>query len=307
VNQDRSTFLGGSDAAAVMGLSPWKTPVELWLEKTGQAVQEPIDPVRLRILERGKKLEPVVLEMVMDKLRERGHQVDLIARNQRYQDPEHAFMSCEIDFEMVLDGETINGDCKTVHGFARKKWGDEDTEEVPIEYAAQFMHGLMITGRKRCLVAALIGLDDVGIYWVNRDDETIAAMRDKELLFWNQHVLQRVAPDPLMFDDIKLLYPSDNGQAVQATEEIELKVLQLAGVRAKLKVLEEREESLKFDIAEFISPHAILTSHGSEIASWKGQQDTRLDQKALQAEMPDVFEKFKRTKTIRVLRLKKGK
>lgn len=302
---DRKQFLGGSDAAAVMGLSPWATPVELWMQKTGRAEQE-IDAAKERVFARGKKLEPIVLDMVMDKLKERGHDVQVIAKNERYRDSQHLFLSCEVDFELLLDGEHINGDCKTVHGFARKKWGEEETEEVPIEYAAQFMHGLGITGRGRCLVAALIGLDDVAIYWVNRDDETIAAMREKCVRFWNDHVLADVPPDPIDFDDTKLLYPVDNGQSVEADDETAERVALLASVKEEIKRLEAVAKDLQFHIGEYISPHAILTHGGKEIATWKGQEQTRLDAKLLEQEMPHVKAKYSKVSTIRVLRLKKG-
>lgn len=307
VKPDRTKFIGGSDAAAILGVSPWATPVELWMQKTGRAPKEVIDPVRQKIFARGHKWEPVILEMVVDKLVEQGHQVELIATNKRYIVPEYSFMSCEIDFELILDGEHINGDCKSVTGFARKKWGEEDTEDVPIEYAAQFMHGLMITGRKRCLVAALIGLDDVAIYWVNRDDETIAAMREKELLFWNEHVLGDTPPDTFTFDDVKLLFPGDNGLSIDATAEVAIKVKELANVKAQIKDLEEAEEVLKHEIADFINPFAILKFDGKEIASWKGQSAARLDVTALKEELPDIAAKYTKVSTTRVLRLKKGK
>lgn len=304
---DRSRFLGGSDAAAVMGLSPWSTPVQLWLEKTGQRVREETDEQRERRFNRGKKLEPFIVEMVIDKLREQGHAVELLARNERYIDPEHDFLACEIDFELLLDGEHVNGDAKSVHGFARNKWGDEQTDEVPIEYAAQFMHGLMITGRQRCLVAALIGLDDVAIYWVNRDDETIAGMRAREVAFWQRCVVGGETPDPIEFDDITALYPLDNGQAIEASDEIAVKVREFIDTKAEIKALEERREQLELDIAEFISPHAVLTYGGKTIATWKGQTWTGLDQKRLAAERPDVKREYSITKPIRVLRTPKEK
>jgi putative phage-type endonuclease len=304
---DRSRFLGGSDMAAVMGLSPWATPVELWMQKTGRAPVEPIDPAREKRFARGKKLEPFIIDMVIDKLRAEGHEVELIRCNERYTDPEYPFLSCEIDMELMLDGEHINGDAKSVHGFARKKWGEEDTEDVPIEYAAQFMHGLMVTGRRRCLVAALSSFDDVGIYWVNRDDETIAAMREKAVRFWIDHVQGDTPPDPIEFSDIKALFPLDDGAAVEATQEVADKVLRLAGIKSQIKDLEEAESILQFDIAEFISPHALLTHGGKEIASWKAQQARRFDQKRFAEAHPDLVSKFTNVTTSRVLRLKKGK
>jgi predicted phage-related endonuclease len=319
ITPDRSLFLGGSDAAAVMGLSPWATPVELWEQKTGRKKKEAPNAVQQRIYDRGHRLEPFIRDMVVDKLRANGLEVELITSNERYIDPDYDFLSCEIDFELrltgevvigdevvTLDGEHVNGDAKSVTGFARKKWGEEDTEDVPIEYAAQFMHGLMVTGRRLCIVAALKSFDDVDIYWVRRDDETIEGMRPKLVSFWVDHVLADVPPDPIEFSDIKALFPVDNGQAIEATVEVASKVRDLAEIKKRIKGLEDDVELLQFAIADFISPNSILKYEGKEIATWKGQQTTRLDQNALGEAHPDIAAKFKKTTTVRVLRLKKG-
>lgn len=317
---DRSKFLGGSDAAAVLGVSPWATPVELWQQKTGRAKKEAPDPVRQRIYDRGHRLEPFIRDMVIAKLRDEGVTVELITFNERYQDPEHPFMSCEIDFELrltgqvvigndviTMDGEHINCDAKSVTGFARKKWGEENTEDVPIEYAAQFMFGLMVTGRRYCLVAALRSFDDVDVFWVRRDDETIAGMRPKLVSFWIDHVLGDTPPDAFTFSDIKLLFPSDNGLSVDADESTADKVSRLREIKARIKDLESDEEALTFEIGDYISPFAILRFGGAEIATWEGQQTRRLDQKALAEAHPEIVEQFTKTSIVRVLRLTKPK
>jgi putative phage-type endonuclease len=317
---DRTLFLGGSDAAAVMGLSPWATPLELWMQKTHRAPKEEIDPIRQRMFDRGHKLEPFIREMVITKLQDMGLTVELVAVNERYVDLHHPFLACEIDFELrvtgeieiggqicQLDRERINCDAKSVSGFARKKWGETDSEDVPIEYAAQFMHGLGITGRDKCLVAALRSFDDVDIFWTLRDDETIAAMREKAVRFWVDHVLGDTEPDPIDFSDIKLLFPSDNGQATEATTEIAEKVAQLADIKARIKNFEEAEEALTFEIADFISPNALLTYEGKEIASWKGQGHTSFRAKDFKEAHPALAAEFTKQQTVRVLRLKKGK
>jgi len=304
---DRSKFLGGSDAAAVMGLSPWATPVELWGQKTGRTPKEVPDASRQRMFDRGHKLEPFIRDMVIDKLRDQGHAVELIVSNERYIDPEHDFLACEIDFEIMLNGEHINCDAKSVSGFARKKWGEEDTEDVPIEYAAQFMFGLMVTGRKRCLVAALRSFDDVDIYWTVRDDETIAAMRPKLVSFWLDHVVADVPPDPMVFSDIKYLFPKDNGEAIEATGEIATAVRELQRIKNDIKLLEEHESNLQFTIAEYISPNTLLTYAGKELCSWKAQDTARIDQKLLKEEQPEIAAKYTTISSTRVLRIKKAK
>lgn len=316
---DRKTFIGGSDAAAVLGVSPWMTPVQLWKLKTGRAEPKPIDPVRQRQLERGKKLEPVVLDMLLDKLRERGLRVELVARNAYHTDPEHDFLRCEIDFELIVTGEVqigdrvwkldaahVNGDCKTVHHFQRRKWGDEDTEEVPIEYAAQFMHGLMVTGRQLCLVAALIGLDDVGVYWVVRDDETIAGLREKEVAFWKECVLAGRAPDPIRFGDIKELYPLDNGRTVEATPEIAAEVERHRRIGIEIDLLKAEREARFITIADYMGECMTLTVGARPVLTFADQAGRRqIDEKALRAKHPDIAALFETDpERVRVMRHK---
>jgi putative phage-type endonuclease len=301
---NRLGFIGGSDVAAILGVSPWKTPHELWLQKTGRAPREEVTPEQQKRFDRGHRLEPVVLQMLIDRLQDDGHEVELLRTNERYTDAEHPFMACEIDFELMLDGEHINGDCKTVHPFAAKKWGEEGTDEVPIEYAAQFMHGLGITGRRRCIVATLIGMDDLLIYFVDRDDETIAGIRQRVAQYWNECVLADVPPDPIDFDDCKAIYAKSNGGSIEATSEIRDAVFNLKAAKQKIKSLEETEKELSYRITAFMQPNATLTFGGNPIATWNNQNDTRIDQKLMKEDAPDLFAKYCRTKEIRVLRLK---
>src|SRR5262249_24409635 len=115
-------------------------------------------------------------------------------RNQRYVDPECDFMTCEIDFEYMDDSGLCNGDVKTVSPFAAHEWGEEGTEQISLHYCLQFHWGLMITGRQKCLVGALIGADDLRVYEVTRDDQLISEIGQRASRFWTEHVLTGVPP-----------------------------------------------------------------------------------------------------------------
>src|SRR3546814_15387708 len=95
---------------------------------------------------------------------------------------------------------------------------------MPLHYHIQFMHGLGITGRRRCIVSPMMGLDDVGTYWAEHDEEVIAAMREKAVAFWNDSIIGGKVPDIMRFDDVKAIYPIDNGKSIEADEAIALKV-----------------------------------------------------------------------------------
>lgn len=317
--QDRSTFLGGSDIAAVMGLSPWMTPLELWQFKTKRVVKE-VTPEKRRIYSRGHRLEPFIREMTIEKLQDMGLDVELVAVNRRYTHPGKPYLACEIDFELLLTGTVeigdelvildrthVNVDAKSVTGFARKKWGDVGTDEVPIEYAAQFMFGLGITGRDFCLVAALRSFDDVDLYWVRRDSETITAMFDKAIEFWEQHVVKDIPPDPLNFADVKRLYEKANpiSDMVQVDdEELVQKVHTLKKIKAAKKDLEELEEKLVFEITKAIGDKPGLKCGDKPLCTWNNEKSTKFQQKEFAEAYPELAERFTRRGTHRVLRIK---
>lgn len=296
---DRTTYLGGSDVAAILGISPWTTPFQLFQKKTGALVEE-ITPAKQRILDRGHRWEPIVLEMVVDELRNRGHDVEVVAVGQRYTDPECSFLAAEIDAELIVDGEPVNGEMKTASYFAAGDWGDYDSNEVPIYYLAQVMHGLMIQPRRRTLVAAVTGFDDRPmIRWIERDEETIAAIRTKEIEFW-QRIQSGDAPDPVTAEDVKWLYKRDSGKAMDADEELAELCASARGAKGAIK---EHEADLEVYITKIKcrmgDAAMLLGPNGKPIATWKNNKDgSKTDWQAVATELAAPRELIaKHTKT----------
>jgi predicted phage-related endonuclease len=302
---DRRKFLGGTDVAAVLGVSSWTTPVELWQQKVGVAANEPVSEARELIFARGKKLEPFILDMGVAKLRDEGHDVQVIAKNKRYLHPVHRFLSAEIDAELRIDGEETNFDAKSVTWAARKKWGEAGTDQMPIEYLAQFMHGLDVAPgrRRRCLVAALRSFDDVDLYWADRDDETIEGMRSKLVEFWTEHVVTRIPPDPVKFGDIRALFPQSQPTSVEASPEVVAKVNAWKALAAEEKKIKEERERLKFEIAQFMGQNALLTSGVRDLISWETQSVDRMDLRAFKRQHPDWYALYVKTTADRVMRV----
>ena len=294
---DRTRFIGGSDVAAILGVSPWKSPFRLYQEKTGAYVEE-VTPAKHRIFERGHRWEPVVIEMLIDELQDRGHDVQIIARNARYQDPELPFLACELDLELLVDGEECNAEMKTVHPFAAKEWGEQDTDEIPIYYAAQVMHGLMVKPRRRAIVAALIGVDDLRVHQIDRDEETIASIRAKEVEFWRR-VQERDAPDPTTADDVKWLYQRDEGIVMDADDDMMAWVDTYRRLKIDQKRIEECIESNATRIKCAMGHASTLIYQGRKIASWKSNKESQKTdwQAACMAlgATPDHIKKFTRT------------
>jgi putative phage-type endonuclease len=292
---DRSTYLGGSDVAPILGISPWRTPLDVYLDKI-QPRKEETDPGRLKVLNRGKRMEPYVIDLLAE---ETG--LEIIRRGERYLDPDLDFIAAEIDAEAAT-GENI--EIKTVSPFKAREWGEEQSDEIPLHYAAQAMHGMMVTSREVCVFGVLIGGDDFRVYRIERDDVTIDAIRQKEIEFWSR-IQARQAPEPSTVSDVfRLFGTKDSGLAVETSESLQADVIALKSLKDDAKRLgaqiDLREERIKLHMADA----SILTMNGKPVLTWKEQASKRFDQSAFKADQPELYEKFIKTVTSRVFRLK---
>lgn len=288
---DRRRFIGGSDIAAVLGISPWTTPLQLWERKTRPALES---GERKAVFTRGHRWESVVAEMLVERLESNGHKVEFVGNNKRYEDPLRPYLAAEIDYEIRLDGEDeiTNVELKTVHPFKTNEWGEDDTDASPVWYTAQAMHGLGVTGRKRCLVAPLFGADEIRTYPILRDDETIEAMRARCAAFW-QLVETGVRPDPTTLADLDRLYKGNTEQpALWADTELHRQILRLRAIKAEIKAREAEGDAIEFDIKRAMQDAVELCTDDKVAITWKPRKQTWLDQAALKADHPDIFRKY---------------
>lgn len=344
---DRSKFLGGSDVAAIFKVSPWKTPFDLFMDKiTPRAeLDEDLDEKRRKFFARRKRQEPVIAEMLADEYGIVVTRLSLDDNPNRYIDPEYPFLAAEIDFEFEMsqavrakfpertdfaaipDGTLLNGEIKTVHPFKASEWGEQGSEEVPIHYAAQVMHGLGVTRRPAAIVAALFGLDTLLCFPVMRDDETIAAMRKAAVAFWNDHIVPKQPPDPVNVDDVVHMYSGFSGKAVNLSPEAHEALLSIEALRERKQQLERDMSEAEWRVAQCVAfnwgvmvapdkrsrpllegaDDAALIFDGRPVGSWNRQRGVYLDQKRLKQDQPEVIAKYSVEHLYRVFRLKKGK
>lgn len=267
---ERRSGIGGSDAAAILGLSPWKTPLSVYLEKIGQAPERPDNDRMLW----GRLLEPVI----------RQHYADQTGRVVRMPGTPYGLVRSETHPFMLatIDGFTDDGrilEIKTAG--SADGWGEPGTDEVPEYYLPQVQHYLAVTGFAVADVAVLIGGHDFRIYHVEADKEFHDILIDVEASFW-RCVEQRVPPPPVSGDDVARLFPKDTGRVVEATEEI-------AALFARAKVLREQIAALKTEldgdeksgtlgvmdrIKAYMGDASALLIDGETVATWKASKDS---------------------------------
>lgn len=292
---NRIGFIGGSDICPLLGISKWKTPYQLYLEKIGES--RPISKSQEDFFTLRKLAEPYILSVFGEKTG-----IKPTAINQRYVDKEHDFMSVEIDFEYMLNDQVINGEIKTLsHHNPFTDWGDEFTNDVPMDYLCQSMFGLSVApDRQHCHYAAMCGFDDFRQYIVDPDAEMIGIIREKVMEFW-QRIQDRNPPPPQSTADYKLRNP--NGKSIAGDKDIFEKVTRFKEIK-KLTKSGGEMESLQEDIEMFIGDYDTLVSASGVIATWKQQESNRFDTDRFKSEHPDLYKLYLKTSKTRVLRIK---
>ena len=291
---DRAKYIGGSDVAGILGISPWRTPLDVYLDKV-QPRRDAPDPAKQRIFTRGQRMEPYVIDLLSE---ETG--LVIARRGERYLDPELPFIAAEIDAE-AESGENI--EIKTCSPFKAREWGEQQTDAIPVHYTAQAMHGLMVTGKKVCVFGVLIGADDFRVYRVERDDETIAAIRDKEIQFWE--MVTTLSPPPVTaVSDVMRIFDRDAGTGIEADGKALDAIIQLRELQARRKEITDEIEFTEQKLKLYMQQNSYISLEGKQLATWRTQNSTRFNISAFKQAHPDLYDAFKATTKSRVFRIK---
>lgn len=275
---ERRTGIGGSDAAAAVGLSKWKTRLELFLDKTGRLRTDETEPMRW-----GTLLEPIVRQEYVNRT---GRTVKVPNRILRHPKTHFAIVN--------VDG--IADDCRLYEGKTARsgdEWGEPGTDEVPHEYLLQVQHAMYVTGLRVADIAVLIGGSDFRLYVVPADDELQSLLIEMEAEFW-RCVETNTEPEPVGIDDMKLRWRRDNGGKVIADTAIEQAAKQLRKIKDAIKAAEAEESEITALIQGYMQDAAELANpSGQLVATWKNVNAApRFDMERFKSEQPELWKSF---------------
>ncbi len=305
VTLNRNEFLGGSDIAAVMGMSRWKTPLKLWAEKTGKLPLPDLSDVEA--VELGTDLEEFVAKKFTQKTGK------AVRRSPKYyQHPDYPYMVAHVDRLVTGTDELL--ECKTASFFKKDEWENDD---IPQEYILQVMWYLGITGRKIGHIAVLIGGQSFKYKQIEFDSELFETMVEAAKEFW-QHVKDDTPPAVMPDDDETLkdlysehtevmieLYP-ENEETTQAVQTFEDKVAYLQEVKGHIKNLQDEQKEIETAIKDIIKDNLGIKTP-KYVVSWKSQSKTNFDTKLFKELHSDLYEEFSSTTSYRVMRIKANK
>lgn len=289
----RKNGIGGSDAAAAVGLSPYMSPLELWLIKTGRdAILPKPDPNDTTApVFWGSMLEPIVAASYT---KQTGNKVRRV--NAVLQHPTIPFMLANIDREVVGCRDVQLLECKTAGEFGARLWRDGVPEYVQL----QVQHQLAVTGRQAADVAVLICGQKLEVHRVVRDDELIARLIPLEAAFW-RYVETDNPPPPDGSDSadraLRCLYPSASG-TVDFTDDRRLSSVfaDLVAVRADIEARQQVEAQLRQSIAQAIGEADRAEFETGSVSYKRSKDGTGVDLKRLLADHPHLAAQYAITK-----------
>ena len=290
----RRQGIGSSDAAAAVGLNPYKSQLQLWMEKTGRDGALPVvDPSDDQSpMYWGTLLEPIVAAHYT---RRSGHRVRRV--NAVLQHPEHSWMLANIDREVVGASDVQILECKTAGIHGARLWRDGVPEYVQL----QVMHQLAVTGKQAADVAVLLGGQELQVFRIERDDTLIAQLVALEQQFWGYVERDQEPPaDGSASAELALrcLYPRDSGTTLDFSTDLEMSGVfsDLLAVREVITTQTALESQLKQRIQQRMGEATRAVFEIGEV-SWKRSKDgTSLDTTQLLKEHPEMAQTYAVTK-----------
>ncbi len=269
---ERKSGIGGSDAAAVLGLSPWRTAVDVWLDKTGRsAPAEETEAMRL-----GNELEDFVARRysaqtgrAVQRYNRMLHRGCLLGNFDRLVVPEGGKVAShqgEIRTDTVLE-------CKT----ASRDWADG----VPLYYQTQVQHymGLAPELRHADVAALFLVHKHFEVYRVERDDAVIEMMQARLTAWWARHVIGGEMPAPTSEADCRALWARSNpGKTVDAADAVADAVAHYRILKGEADEMKGALAGLRDEIcAAMGDAEALLDPFtGRPLATWKTAKPVRV-------------------------------
>lgn len=286
--------IGGSDIGAILGVSPFKSAVDVYLSK----VDPEYKSEEKEIFYWGHVLENPIIDRF-----ERDNEVEVQRSPVIERHREHKWMLANVDgiINTVKPGVL---EVKTVSAFGGKDWGATDTDEVPLSYVAQVAWYMAVLDYDYAKIAALFGGNDYREFHIDRDPELEGILIDKGREFWFDNVKAETPPEASNSADLSKLYKHDDGSSISADHVQSQVVTELKLLKMEYSAQAEKIKQLERDVKSFIGESSALTYQDDVIATWKSQTAKRLDTKALKQAHPDLYEQFCKASETRVLRIK---
>ena len=281
--RERKNYLGGTDLSAIAGLNPYRTALDVYLDKTSDDIRYETSPA----MRWGTLLEDTIAKEYAEVT---GQKIEIEPTTIYH--PSMKFLGANID-RWVGDKEYVL-ECKTA-GFTRgKEWGEVGTDQIPESYLIQCAFYASICDVPKVDIAVLIAGQDFRIYTYNRNKDLEDKIIKIGVNFWHNHIEKRIPPKCVNTRDTFNLFPQSNHHEIVAESNIMEKWEQLKSLKEEESRIQSTIEKLKTDIQEFMRDYEVLIdNNGNVIATWKNSTPRSFfDLKRFKDEAKDLYLKY---------------
>jgi predicted phage-related endonuclease len=256
---------------------------DVYLEKIGQTEREDIS--HIEAVQWGLKLQDVIGREASARL-----QMELKEADYELYHPEHTWMASHFDF-ISADGTTLV-EVKNYNQSKRNQY-DADIALMPAADRAQCIHEATVHRVQRIVLAVLFGGQELVLIDTQVSDAEKDSLIQLEAELWGS-IQAKQPPSATTVDAAKKLYPISTTAGVLANAQLEQACQQLKAIKANIKQYEEAEEKLQgFIQGQMKEAGSLITFDGKVLATWNSAKGSkRFDPKLLQAEMPEVYERY---------------
>ena len=283
----RQGGIGSSDAAAAVGLCPYKSQLDLWMEKTGRTPAEQESPGMDDPRYWGTLLEPYVAVAYSQQTGRKVRKVNAVLQH-----PTFPYMLANIDREVVGSPDVQILECKTAGEWGSKLW----QHGVPEHIQLQVQHQLAVTSQQAADVAVLLCGQRLEIHRIERDEEVIARLMVLEARFW-QYVTSDTEPPADGSESaghaLRQLYPG-GGNTLDFCEDRALSdtFAELVALKDELDIRGKDAERLKQTLQQAMGDAARAVFATGEVTFKRAQDGTSLDTKRLAQDHPDLVTRY---------------
>lgn len=301
--KDRTVGIGGSDIGPILGLSIYRGPLHVYLEKRKELPDEKKED-NVEGKQFGQLCEPIAARMYAERT---GRKVWKPGRTYRH--PQYKFMMGNLD-RLTID---VARPIAQQRGVMEIKWLDASrrsvwvNEGVPEGYYLQIQHYMLVTGLTWGSFAVVFGGNKFEYFDVPRDEAMIYRLLELEVEFWRR--VETGNPPDLTFDEmglklLKRLYPKEKSGAemILDDDESKAKTRRLFALTATIKKREEDLLALEVWFKEKMGEAEKCLVPGIAQFTWKAQTANRIDAKRLRAEQPELAAKYTNQTESRVFR-----
>ncbi len=259
----RRNGIGASDSSIIMGYNTYKTPYQLYLEKTGIVTDEEEELTEQQYW--GNALEPIIIRRFAE---ENGVEVTF---PDTIHHPDYPYIFANLDGWIASENAVV--EAKSANSFQRKEWDMASSDGIPLTYLIQIAKQVAVTNATRGYCAVLIGGMEYKQFIYERDAALEALIIESDIAFWHR-VTNRIEPDPINTSDCRLKFPKPHtDKVVQSTFKTMNALAELINLKVKVKELAEQEDKMKMHLMSHMGDSEYLMGlEGELLATWKANK-----------------------------------